>query len=110
MKVFGILGSQEEREQTKKEKLIAGKFDVYVSCFPSLDYVFSYVTSYFCCFSCVVTYEVAIIEKSALNKFKWRYIVIDEAHRIKNENSKLSGVRFSLFLLIHYFMFKKLLF
>lgn len=29
-------------------------------------------------------------ELTALSKFQWRYIVIDEAHRIKNEQSKLS--------------------
>lgn len=41
---------------------------------------------------CVTTFEVCIIEKSALRKFNWRYIVMDEAHRIKNEKSKLSLV------------------
>ncbi|QQP55261.1 Chromatinremodeling complex ATPase chain Iswilike, partial [Caligus rogercresseyi] len=29
-------------------------------------------------------------EKSVFKKFTWRYMVIDEAHRIKNEESKLS--------------------
>jgi SWI/SNF-related matrix-associated actin-dependent regulator of chromatin subfamily A member 5 len=29
-------------------------------------------------------------EKTALKKFHWRYCIIDEAHRIKNENSRLS--------------------
>lgn len=67
LRCFGILGTKEEREATKKERLVAGTFDV-----------------------CVTTYEVACIEKSALRKFSWRYIVIDEAHRIKNENSQLS--------------------
>ena len=33
---------------------------------------------------------MAIKEKAALRKFSWRYIIIDEAHRIKNENSMLS--------------------
>jgi SWI/SNF-related matrix-associated actin-dependent regulator of chromatin subfamily A member 5 len=41
---------------------------------------------------CLTTYEVAIKEKAALKKFSWRYIVIDEAHRIKNEKSSLSQV------------------
>jgi len=27
---------------------------------------------------------------SVLKKFMWRYLIIDEAHRIKNEKSKLS--------------------
>ena len=29
-------------------------------------------------------------EKSVFKKFNWKYMVIDEAHRIKNEESKLS--------------------
>ncbi|RQM27730.1 hypothetical protein B5M09_001313 [Aphanomyces astaci] len=41
---------------------------------------------------CVLSYEVAIMEKPTLKKFKWKYMLIDEAHRIKNENSKLSQV------------------
>lgn len=35
---------------------------------------------------------MTIIEKSALKKFNWRYLIIDEAHRIKNEKSVLSQV------------------
>ncbi len=31
-------------------------------------------------------------EKNHLRRFHWRYIIIDEAHRIKNENSALSKV------------------
>ena len=41
---------------------------------------------------CVTSYEMVIKEKNALKKFHWRYIIIDEAHRIKNENSRLSKV------------------
>ena len=37
----------------------------------------------------ITSYEMCIIEKAALKKFLYRYIVIDEAHRIKNENSKV---------------------
>merc|ERR1711903_162716 len=39
---------------------------------------------------CVMSYEMVIKEKSALKKFHWRYIVIDEAHRLKNEKSRLA--------------------
>jgi SWI/SNF-related matrix-associated actin-dependent regulator of chromatin subfamily A member 5 len=39
---------------------------------------------------CVTSFEMAIKEKTALRRFSWRYIIIDEAHRIKNENSLLS--------------------
>src|SRR5690349_8952501 len=55
--------------EIREKKLIAGKFEI-----------------------CVTTYEVGIIEKAALRKFNWRYLVIDEAHRIKNEKSVLSRV------------------
>lgn len=39
---------------------------------------------------CITSYEMIIREKSVFKKFTWRYMVIDEAHRIKNEKSKLS--------------------
>ncbi|KAL1522030.1 hypothetical protein AB1Y20_021675 [Prymnesium parvum] len=39
---------------------------------------------------CITTYEVVISEKSALMKHNWLYVIIDEAHRIKNETSILS--------------------
>lgn len=39
---------------------------------------------------CVTSYEVAIRERAALRKFNWTYLIIDEAHRIKNEQSTLS--------------------
>lgn len=39
---------------------------------------------------CITSYEMIIREKSVFKKFNWRYMVIDEAHRIKNEKSKLS--------------------
>lgn len=31
-------------------------------------------------------------EKAHFAKFKWQFIVVDEAHRLKNENSQLSQV------------------
>ena len=39
---------------------------------------------------CVTTYEVCNIEKNVLNKFAWSYLIIDEAHRLKNEASTFS--------------------
>ena len=41
---------------------------------------------------CVTSYEMVIREKSVFKKFNWRYLVIDEAHRIKNEKSKVTPV------------------
>lgn len=39
---------------------------------------------------CVTTYEVCNTERQALGKFMWKYLVIDEAHRLKNEASMFS--------------------
>ena len=41
---------------------------------------------------CITTYEMCLIETSALKKFSFEYIVIDEAHRIKNVDSILSQI------------------
>ena len=38
----------------------------------------------------VTTYEICNIEKNALKKFAWSYLIIDEAHRLKNEASAFS--------------------
>ncbi|GMH46812.1 hypothetical protein TrLO_g5455 [Triparma laevis f. longispina] len=38
----------------------------------------------------VTTYEVCNSEKKALSKFAWHYLIIDEAHRLKNEASMFS--------------------
>jgi len=39
---------------------------------------------------CITTYEVCNTEKKTLEKFAWKYLVIDEAHRLKNEASQFS--------------------
>ena len=41
---------------------------------------------------CLATYEVAVIEANVLAKLPWQYLIIDEAHRIKNEHSALARV------------------
>ena len=64
---FKFHGDQAEREKMKQEHLQPGKFEV-----------------------CITSYEIAIKESSTLRKFNWCYLVIDEAHRIKNEKSILS--------------------
>ena len=39
---------------------------------------------------CVTTYEVCNMDRNVLNKFAWSYLIIDEAHRLKNEASTFS--------------------
>lgn len=41
---------------------------------------------------CVTSYEMCLIEKAAIRRITWEYLVIDEAHRIKNEHSMLSQI------------------
>ncbi|WOH12962.1 hypothetical protein DCAR_0832471 [Daucus carota subsp. sativus] len=67
LRAVKFLGNPDERRYIREELLVAGKFDV-----------------------CVTSFEMAIKEKTVLRRFSWRYIIIDEAHRIKNENSLLS--------------------
>ncbi|KAJ2488180.1 putative ATPase [Coemansia sp. RSA 2050] len=37
----------------------------------------------------VTTYEIAMKDKQALQRFAWKFIIVDEGHRIKNMNCKL---------------------
>ena len=68
IRVVKFHGTAEERNEQKLQ-LVPGNFDV-----------------------CATTYEMIIKEKSHLKRFRWRYIIIDEAHRMKNENSVLACV------------------
>jgi SWI/SNF-related matrix-associated actin-dependent regulator of chromatin subfamily A member 5 len=69
MNVLAFHGNKEERAVLKETMLQPGKFDAVVT-----------------------TYEMATRERLAFNRFKWRYLIIDEAHRIKNEQSVLAKV------------------
>ncbi|KAI3379574.1 hypothetical protein SNEBB_007410 [Seison nebaliae] len=40
----------------------------------------------------ITTYELVIIERHFFRPFKWEYLVIDEAHRLKNEKSRLAVI------------------
>eukprot|EP00878_Enallax_costatus_P003452 GHUV01003663.1.p1 GENE.GHUV01003663.1~~GHUV01003663.1.p1 ORF type:complete len:1042 (+),score=456.73 GHUV01003663.1:458-3583(+) len=68
IKTIKFHGNQEDREGLKAA-MAPGSFDV-----------------------CITSYEMVIKEKNHFKRFHWRYIIIDEAHRIKNENSRLSQV------------------
>jgi len=67
-RVVYIGGTKEEREE-QLSQVKPGKFDIVITSF-----------------------EIAIREKSHFKKIVWKYFVIDEAHRIKNEDSLLSKV------------------
>ncbi|CAG2205158.1 ISWI [Mytilus edulis] len=41
---------------------------------------------------CITNYEKCTIEKTALKKVHWSYLVVDEAHKIKNENTLISVI------------------
>lgn len=67
--VVVLQGTKEERQEIIRSRLLTAKFDVLITSF-----------------------EMVIREKSQLKKFRWQYIVVDEAHRIKNEDSSLSQI------------------
>ena len=65
LKVVGVIGGREARHEIIRD-MEEYEFDV-----------------------CVTTYEMCNME-TRLKKFQWSFMVVDEAHRIKNENTKLS--------------------
>ncbi|KAN0064789.1 chromatin remodeling complex Adenosinetriphosphatase [Thecaphora frezii] len=67
--VVTMQGSKEERNKVVQDHLLTQDFDVLIT-----------------------TYEMCLREKAALKKLSWEYIVIDEAHRIKNVDSMLSQI------------------
>ncbi|PGH15336.1 hypothetical protein AJ79_02502 [Helicocarpus griseus UAMH5409] len=67
--VLVLQGAKDERHKLINERLVDEKFDV-----------------------CITSYEMVLREKSHLKKFAWEYIIIDEAHRIKNEESSLAQI------------------
>jgi len=68
-KVLKLTATQEEKKDIIQNYLESGKFEI-----------------------CLVNYEGINQYKSQLAKFNWKYIIIDEAHRIKNEELVLSKV------------------
>ncbi|XP_047126263.1 SWI/SNF-related matrix-associated actin-dependent regulator of chromatin subfamily A member 5 isoform X1 [Hydra vulgaris] len=64
-----LIGNQEQRAAFIRETLLPGEWDVLIT-----------------------SYEMCIREKAVLKKFAWRFLAIDEAHRIKNEKSLLSQI------------------
>ncbi|CAC5422274.1 SMARCA5 [Mytilus coruscus] len=69
LKIFCLKGYKEERKEMIKKVMKTTAWDI-----------------------CLTSYELCFLEKAELKKIKWRYLIIDEAHRIKNEKSKLSEI------------------
>jgi SWI/SNF-related matrix-associated actin-dependent regulator of chromatin subfamily A member 5 len=67
MRVINLIARKEFREDILANQLQPKKFDVVVT-----------------------TFEGCRICLSALLKFKWEYLIVDEAHKIKNEESQVS--------------------
>ncbi|KAK9378888.1 SNF2 family N-terminal domain-containing protein [Kockiozyma suomiensis] len=67
--VLVLQGQKEARADLISNRLLTSDFDV-----------------------CITSYEMILREKTHLNKFAWEYIIVDEAHRIKNEDSMLSQI------------------
>mgnify|MGYP001211917046 CR=1 FL=1 len=69
VKAIVLQGDKEERKNLIKNKINKARFDVLIASF-----------------------EIVLKEKNFLKKFAWQYLIIDEAHRIKNEDSMLSQI------------------
>ncbi|KAG7192109.1 uncharacterized protein KQ657_002471 [Scheffersomyces spartinae] len=69
VKVLVLQGDKEQRNELVLTKLMTCDFDVVI-----------------------VSYEIVIKEKTHFKRFDWRYVIVDEAHRIKNEESLLSQI------------------
>ncbi|KAF8185663.1 P-loop containing nucleoside triphosphate hydrolase protein [Pholiota molesta] len=67
--IVTLTGTKDERAEIIASRLIPQDFDV-----------------------CITSYEMCLIEQGALKKFSFEYIIIDEAHRIKNVDSMLSQI------------------
>lgn len=68
-----LIASKPFREDIIKNELIPGKFDVVIT-----------------------SYEGVYLCHPALKKIQWKFLIIDEAHKIKNEESNLSQLVRSL--------------
>ncbi|CAG60602.1 uncharacterized protein GVI51_I09471 [Nakaseomyces glabratus] len=64
-----LQGTKEQRQDILQNIVLEARFDVLIT-----------------------SYEMVIREKGYLKRLAWEYIVIDEAHRIKNEQSALSQI------------------
>ena len=69
IRVVQLKGSQYERKEIVKRFVARGDFNVLLT-----------------------TYEFAMRDKQRLGSTHWRYIIVDEGHRLKNANSKFAKI------------------
>eukprot|EP01116_Phalansterium_solitarium_P017355 TRINITY_DN4255_c0_g1_i1.p1 TRINITY_DN4255_c0_g1~~TRINITY_DN4255_c0_g1_i1.p1 ORF type:complete len:1042 (-),score=333.17 TRINITY_DN4255_c0_g1_i1:233-3358(-) len=69
LKVVLFYGNKLQREALKANEMKHGRFDI-----------------------CVTNYESLKSETSTFQKFVWRYLILDEGHRIKNAKADISAV------------------
>lgn len=67
--VLVLQGAKDDRQALIQDRILSQDFDVLIT-----------------------SYEMVLREKSHLKKFAWEYIIVDEAHRIKNEESALAQI------------------
>lgn len=68
-RVVKLIGDKETRRNLCRNIIAPRKFDVLVT-----------------------SYEACVRESATIKKIPWHYLIIDEAHRIKNENSLFSKI------------------
>uniref|UniRef100_A0AC35TTL7 Chromatin-remodeling complex ATPase chain Iswi n=1 Tax=Rhabditophanes sp. KR3021 TaxID=114890 RepID=A0AC35TTL7_9BILA len=67
LRTVSLIGDEASRNEVIKNRILTLDFDIVAT-----------------------TYEMILKTITQLKKIKWEYVIIDEAHRIKNEKSKLS--------------------
>lgn len=67
IKTVKLIAAKPYRDEILKNELVPGKFDV-----------------------CVTSYEGINLCHTYLKKYTWKFLIIDEAHKIKNDESNLS--------------------
>ncbi|XP_075166422.1 chromatin-remodeling complex ATPase chain Iswi-like [Haematobia irritans] len=67
LRAVSLIGEKESRKAFKRDVFSTGEWDV-----------------------CVTSYEMCLVEKQVIKRIDWEYMVVDEAHRLKNEKSKFA--------------------
>jgi len=66
-------GSIEERTKLREKRMVQNNSNAVDANFPII----------------VTSYEIVMNDRKHLQRYRWKYIIVDEGHRIKNLNCKL---------------------